>query len=106
VFKKYDATTYRELLPGIQMQPLCHGEQTSMVRFLLARGSEIPPHTHPHEQNGYLVSGHVVFTIGGETYDATPGDSWCIPGNVEHTVEVIENTVIVEVFSPVRAEYL
>ena len=106
MFKEYDAETYRELRPGIRMQPLCHGERTSMGRFLLARGSTLPLHSHVHEQTGYMISGHLVFTIGDETYDTTAGDSWSIPGNVEHAVEVLEDSVIVELFAPVREEYL
>jgi len=34
------------------------------------------------------------------------GDSWCLPGNMEHGVEVMEDSVVIEVFSPVRKEYL
>ena len=44
---------------------------------------------HPHEQPGYFVSGHIVLIIDGERYDMTPGDSWAIPGNVEHGAEII-----------------
>jgi len=42
----------------------------------------------------------------GKTFDAEPGDSWSIPGDVPHSANVIEDSVIVEVFSPVREEYL
>ena len=35
-----------------------------------------------------------------------PGDSWCIPGHVEHRAEIIEDSVAIEVFSPVREDYL
>jgi quercetin dioxygenase-like cupin family protein len=44
--------------------------------------------------------------IGGEPHDVHPGDSWCIPGGVEHAADALENTVAVEVFSPVREDYL
>ena len=39
-------------------------------------------------------------------YDVTPGDSWNIPGNIEHGVEIHEDSTVIEVFSPVREEYL
>ena len=48
----------------------------------------------------------MLFTIGDECFEADPGDSWNIPGNVEHNVEVLEDTVVIEVFSPVREDYL
>jgi hypothetical protein len=39
-------------------------------------------------------------------YDAQPDDSWCIPSGVEHGAEIIEDSIAIEVFSPVREEYL
>jgi len=46
------------------------------------------------------------FIITNEAFDVKPGDSWCIPGDVEHAAEAFEDSVGVEVFSPVREEYL
>ena len=46
------------------------------------------------------------FIIADETFDVEPGDSRCTPGDVEHAAEAFENSVGVEVFSPVREEYL
>ncbi len=97
---------YREMLPGIRMQTLCHGEKTLMVKFQLAEGSEIPMHSHPHEQTGYLISGHVIFVTEESEVDTTPGDNWCFLGDERHGVRVLEDSVIVELFSPVREEYL
>lgn len=44
--------------------------------------------------------------IGKEKCNLCPGDSWCIPGGVEHSAEIAEDSVAVEVFSPVREDYL
>jgi quercetin dioxygenase-like cupin family protein len=44
--------------------------------------------------------------IGNETFEAGPGDCWNIPGNVEHAAEIIEDAIAMEVFSPVRKDYL
>jgi len=77
-----------------------------MVEFRLKKDSLLPRHSHPHEQTGHLVSGHLRLYIGGEAHDVLPGDSWCIPGGVEHGADALEDTVAVEVFSPVRVDYL
>ncbi len=106
MFRKHDPTARRELRPGIVMEPLAWGERTSMAKFYLAKGADLPLHSHPHEQTGTLITGHVTFAIDGEAIDTRPGDSWAIPAGVEHTVDVLEDTVIVEVFAPVRDEYL
>lgn len=77
-----------------------------MTEFRLKKGSILPRHRHPHEQTGYLVSGRIRLHIGDQSYDCTPGDSWCVPGDAEHGADVIEDAVAIEVFSPVREEYL
>jgi quercetin dioxygenase-like cupin family protein len=97
---------YKAILPGIQMKTLVYGEKTLLVEFRLEGGRSLPRHAHPYEQTGYLVSGHIRLTIGTETYELFPGDSWCVPTNVEHGAETYVDSVAVEVFSPVREDYL
>jgi quercetin dioxygenase-like cupin family protein len=106
VFAKRDLSGEQVPLPGIGMRTLCYGRETLMTEFRLRASSTLAGHAHPHEQTGYLVSGHIVLTIGDETYDAWPGDSWCIPGDVRHGAEVMSDSVAIEVFSPVRDDYL
>ena len=91
---------------GIEQKTLVYGEKTLMVEFRLRKGAILPLHAHPHEQSGYLVSGRIRLTIGSEVHSVAAGDSWCIAGGVKHGAEIIENSVAVEVFSPVRQEYL
>jgi quercetin dioxygenase-like cupin family protein len=52
------------------------------------------------------VKGRIRLSIGTEEYDVRPGDSWCIPDGVEHGARIVEDSVAVEVFSPVREDYL
>ena len=106
MFYKVDHDGYKELLPGIMFKTLVHGEKTLLGEFRLAKGAVIPDLSHPHEQTGYLIKGQVTFTMGQERTVVEPGESWCIPGNAEHSAEALEDSVIVEVFSPVREEYL
>ena len=106
MFRKKDTGESKQLLEGIELTTLVHGEKTLMGQFKIARGSAIPPHSHPHEQTGFLVSGKVRFDVAGEVVDAEPGDSWCLAGGVEHSAEALEDSVIIEVFSPVREDYL
>ena len=106
MIRKKNEGEKRQLLDGVHLKTLVHGEKTLMGEFSLTKGAEIPPHAHPHEQTGIMISGKVRFKIGDELFEAEPGDSWCIPGGVEHTAEVLENSVVIEVFSPVREDYL
>ena len=97
---------FRDALPGVRFKTLAHGARTLFTEFHLERGGVVPRHSHPHEQTGYLVSGAVRFTIGSASFDATPGDCWCIEGGVEHEAVVLQDSVAIEVFSPVREDYL
>ncbi|MCQ1535746.1 cupin domain-containing protein [Methanosarcina sp. KYL-1] len=106
MFSKQDSDGYKEFLPGISMKTIVYGEKTLMAEFILNKGSILPPHDHIHEQTGYLVSGKILLTIEEEDFEVMPGDSWNIPGSVAHSVEVLEDSVAVEVFSPRRDEYI
>lgn len=106
MFQKSSAKGYTSTLPGIGLKTLVHGEKTLMTEFVLEKDRKLPKHSHPHEQTGYLVKGHIRLVVGTEEYDVMPGDSWCIPGNVEHGAQIIEDSVAIEVFSPVREDYL
>ena len=106
MFSTHDNGGYKESLPGIQQKTLVHGQKTLMVEFRLQKGAVLPKHKHPHEQTGHLVSGCMDLAIGSETRRQGPGDSWCIPGGMEHGATAVEDSVAVEVFAPVREDYL
>ncbi|MGD8253063.1 MAG: cupin domain-containing protein [Syntrophobacterales bacterium] len=106
MFERHSENGYHLVLMGIEQKTLVYGEKTLMTEFLLKKGNNLPRHGHPHEQTGYLVKGRIRLFIGAEEFEAQPGDSWCIPGGVEHGAEVIEDSVAIEVFSPVREDYL
>lgn len=106
MFAKAAKFGYIPAAPGIRRKTLVYGDRTLMTEFLLEKGKLLANHSHPHEQTGYLVSGHIILTIGNEVQEIRPGDSWMIPGDVEHHAEILEDSVAVEVFAPRREEYL
>ena len=84
MFQKHAKNGYIPAIPGIEIKTLVHGDNTLMTEFLLKKDSILPEHSHPHEQTGYLVKGHIRLHIEEESFDVTPGDSWCIPCDAEH----------------------
>jgi quercetin dioxygenase-like cupin family protein len=106
MFDKRSDDGFEEMFEGISRKTLAYGEKTLMTEFRLKKGSILPRHAHPHEQTGYLVSGRVNIQVGEETFEAEPGDSWSIAGDLEHGAEPLMDSVVVEVFSPVREDYL
>ena len=97
---------FKHVLDKIAMKTLVHGEKTLMVEFRLEHGADLPCHSHSHEQTGYLISGCINLTIGNVTHLVEPGGCWCIPGEVEHKAVALEDSIVIEVFSPVREDYL
>jgi quercetin dioxygenase-like cupin family protein len=95
-----------EMFPGVVRRTLNSGDRSTLIEVELATGAVVPAHTHPHEQIGYVSKGRVRFMIGDETQDLVPGDSYLIAGGVSHEVTALEDAVCIDVFSPVREEYL
>jgi quercetin dioxygenase-like cupin family protein len=97
---------YHALLDGIKIKTINHGNNMLMVELLLSKGSILPEHKHVHEQTGYLVKGKIKLQIDEQIKDMEPGDSWNIAGNVMHKAEILEDSIAIEVFNPVREDYL
>ncbi len=106
MFCKKEEGQYTQLVEGISIKTMVYGENALTAKFRLKKGSNLPLHSHPHEQTGYLVSGKIRFVISGKTQLAEQGDSWCIAGDEKHGAEVLEDSIVIEVFSPMREDYL
>jgi quercetin dioxygenase-like cupin family protein len=94
----------REFL-GIPFDLLATGDRLMVTRMRYETGMTVPAHTHEHEQAGYVVSGRYRQTAGGETNELGPGDSYAIPGGIEHGFEVLEGGLVIDVFTPPREEF-
>jgi len=105
-FKKHGREGYTEPLAGILQKTLVFGDSTLMAEFVLAKGKTLPMHDHPYEQTEYLVKGRILLTLGDKQYETFPGDAWCIPPHVSHGAKIIEDSVAIEIFSPVRKDYI
>ena len=106
MFTKKDTRNFRPLIEGVEMRPLAYEKKTILCEFNLKKGNKLPAHHHPYEQTGYLISGKMNFRIDEEWHLAEAGDSWSIPENTEHEVEILEDSVVIELFSPIRPDYL
>ena len=95
-----------EMFPGVVRRTLTSGDRTTLIEVTLDQGAVVPSHTHPHEQIGYVVRGRVRFDIGGEARELRAGDGYLVPGGASHEVTALEPSVCIDIFSPVREEYL
>ena len=106
MFTKSSERESRLMIDGVRLKSLAWGEHTLLTEVRLEKGAVVPIHNHPQEQTGYLISGRLEFDIDGEIIVAEPGDSWSLAADKEHGARALEACLVVEVFSPVREDYL
>ncbi|MHA1299302.1 MAG: cupin domain-containing protein [Candidatus Helarchaeota archaeon] len=94
-----------EMVPGIFRHTLVYTNNVMMVYFDLKKDAELPLHSHPHTQMGYVVKGILEFHIYGKKFILKSGDSYLAPSNEKHGAKVIEDCVVIDVFNPAREEY-
>lgn len=94
-----------EMLPGLTRRVLACSDAMMLAEFTFEEGIEVPKHTHPHDQVGYVVSGRMKMTIADETLECEAGDSYHAPSGVSHSGVALVRSVVVDVFSPPREDY-
>ncbi len=72
----------------------------------LEAGSRMPAHSHPQEQIVHILSGRMKLIVDGATHELKTGDSFYLASNVSHGVETLEETRVLDTFSPPRDDYL
>jgi quercetin dioxygenase-like cupin family protein len=83
------------------------GEKGMLVMITLKKGCIIPMHKHPEEQFSYILKGKAQYEIAGkEPVIVEEGSVVHVPGNLEHALEALEDTLDLDVFTPVRKELL
>lgn len=92
--------------PGVRRKVLAHGPDLMLVRVAFETGSVGATHQHPHAQLSYVESGEFAYTIGAETRIMRTGDSCYVPGNINHGVVCQAAGVLVDSFTPRRADFL
>ena len=96
----------RELFPGF-VGKFIHSDRMTFVYWDIAADSPLPAHSHPHEQVINMFEGQFEISItGGETRLLGPGDVCVIPGGAEHAGRAVTRCKILDVFHPVREEYV
>ena len=83
-----------------------HGANLTVARLELKRGGTVPEHSHVNEQISMVESGALKFFIGGSEQIVRAGEVLVIPPHMPHGVEVLEDSVVVDVFSPLREDWL
>lgn len=92
--------------PGIKRKVLGHDAGLMTVRVVFDTGGVGTPHTHPHVQTCYVVSGVFDITISGITQRLRSGDSFKVPSGALHGAVCIEAGELIDSFTPARLDFL
>jgi quercetin dioxygenase-like cupin family protein len=105
VFRYSREAPQDEMRPGVHRRVLGTTERMMLAEFFLERGAEVPTHTHPHDQVGYVVQGRLSLTVADEERVVASGDSYAVPGGVPYRAVAVTDVIVVEVFAPPREDF-
>lgn len=91
---------------GVRRKVMAYGDQLMAVYVEFKNGAIGTLHQHPHLQISYVVSGSFVAHIGSEDRVIKTGDFYYIPANIEHGVRALEDSVLIDVFTPMREDFV
>jgi quercetin dioxygenase-like cupin family protein len=92
--------------PGVRRKILNAEGSLMMMEVHFAAGAEGYEHAHVHEQMGYCIKGSFDFTLDGRSFVLNAGDSVYIPSNARHGAKAREPGILLDVFTPIRADLL
>jgi len=99
------ATVLTNPEPGLERRVLAANEKLMLVEHRMKKGWVGTAHAHPHEQIVYVVSGRLRIHAGGQTFDIGKGDSFVVRGGIEHQACALEESQVLDVFTPRRNDY-
>ena len=82
------------------------GEREMVAQVYLKKGALVPMHSHESEQMTYVLQGALKFLINGEEITVREGEVLHIPSWIEHQAEALDDTFELDVFSPIRQDWL
>lgn len=91
---------------GLTRRVGARNEKLFLVEHRMEKDWVGAAHSHPHEQVVYVVSGHLKVTCQGQTVDVRGGDSFIVRGGLEHQASAVEESLVIDIFTPCRTDYL
>ena len=92
--------------PGLERRVGAKNPRIMVAGHRMAAGWVGAAHSHAHDQAVYVVSGRLSVRLADDTFEIGPGDSFVVAGGVEHQASAMEDSVVVDVFTPCREDYL
>jgi quercetin dioxygenase-like cupin family protein len=92
--------------PGLKRRVLAYNDKLFLVEHQMEKGWIGSVHGHPHDQIVYVVRGHLIVTSRGCTFEVRSGDTFVVRGGVEHGARAAEDSLVIDIFTPCREDYL
>lgn len=103
---KRESVIFTEPFEGLERRVLAYNDKIMLVEHVMSEGSIFPLHSHPHEQLAYLLKGRLKVICDNKEYFVEEGNSFTVPGGVEHQVFALEESIALDFFAPVREDYV
>jgi quercetin dioxygenase-like cupin family protein len=91
---------------GLKRRVLSYNEKLFLAEHEMVKGWAGTVHSHPHDQIVYVVRGHLKVTCEGKIFEIQTGDTFLVRGGVEHGAAALEASLVIDVFTPCREDYL
>lgn len=96
----------QDLGGGTARKVLAYNEQLMIVEVHFEEGAIGSIHTHPHIQSTYVREGRFRFTVNGETVEVAAGDTIAFPSGIPHGTVCLEKGVLLDIFTPMREDFI
>ena len=106
VVVKHEEGKTAEPEAGLKRRVLAYNEKLFLAEHEMVKGWVGMVHSHPHDQIVYVVHGHLMVSCQGKTLEIRTGDTFVVRGGVEHGASALEDSLVVDVFTPYREDYL
>jgi len=104
-FTSWDAVP-TEKMSDLISRKMVVGEKAMIAQIFLKKGAVVPEHHHESEQITYILEGALKFDLEGKEVIVRQGEVLHIPSNVPHRAVALEDTLDVDVFSPLRMDWI
>ncbi len=95
-----------EKVTEMMSRKIVAGEREMLAQIYLKKGALVPMHSHESEQITYVLQGALKFLVAGEEITVREGEVLQIPSWSEHQAEALEDTFSLDLFSPIRKDWL
>lgn len=97
---------FKDLGGGVSRRVLSYNEELMAVEVAFETGGVGAEHTHPHTQCSYVLSGRFSYEVEGKAVILGPGDSIVVPSGLPHGTTCLEKGVLLDIFTPMRKDFI